>query len=638
VRRFDIQHTVGLGGRTEHGSSGVRWIPERVVKGVPFDTPVLGFGTNNANFLRLWSAVADEELDLAAFQTGDYWRAVEDKVRSENITKVLYPNDESTAGKQLRLEQEYFFVSCALQDCIRLLMQRTTIDQFADKYAIQLNDTHPALAVPELMRLLVDVHGMGWDQAWDITSKTFSYTNHTLLPEALEKWPLPLFSRLLPRHLEIVYEINRRFLDEVRTRFPNDDGRVARMSLVDEGGEKSVRMANLATVASHTVNGVAALHSRLLRETVLHDFAEAYPDRFINVTNGVTPRRFLALANPHFAKLLDETIGKGWQTNLDRLRELMPLAEDAGFRDKFRAVKHKNKEELAAFAKRHAGFDLDPSSLFDAQCKRIHEYKRQHLAILHVAWLYDRIQRGDQSDIVPRTFVFAGKAAPAYKMAKLIIRLIHGVAKAIDDDPVARKLLRVAFIPDLNVKNAQHIYPAIDLSEQISTAGMEASGTGNMKFALNGALTIGTLDGANVEIREAVGAENFFLFGMTAAEVETLRHSDYRPEGVLAVDPDLARVIASIGDGRFSDGDRGLYEPLVRSLVDKDPFFVLADFRAYVECQRRVARAWKDPDGWTRTAVKNVAAMGVFSSDRSIHEYARDVWKVQPVGVRAPGK
>jgi glycogen phosphorylase len=640
VRRFEIEHPVGLGGRTEHarddrGRYRVRWVPDRVVLGVPYDTPVLGHGTSNANFLRLWGAVATEELDLDAFQVGDYVRAVEDKVRSENITKVLYPNDASLAGKQLRLEQEYFFVSCALQDCIRLLLQRTTIDKFADKYAIQLNDTHPAVAVPELMRLLVDVHDVGWDEAWAIVTRTFSYTNHTLMPEALETWPLPLFGRVLPRHLEIIYEINRRFLDEVRARFPGDDGRLARMSLVDERGEKSVRMANLATVASQRVNGVAALHSELLRETVLRDFAEIYPERFLNVTNGITPRRFLALSNPDLARLLTEAIGPSWQINLDRLEDLVRFASDAAFRDKFRAVKRKNKERLATWLRTVHGVEIATTSMFDAQCKRIHEYKRQHLALLHIAWLYDRIQRGNLEDVVPRTFIFAGKAAPAYHMAKLMIRLATAIGDTIDRDPIVRGHLRVVFAPDFNVKNAQRIYPAVDLSEQISTAGMEASGTGNMKFALNGALTIGTLDGANVEIREAVGADHFFLFGMTASQVAEHR-THYRPADVLAADPELASVIESIRHGRYSPGDRTLFEPLVERLVAYDPFFVLADFRAYVEAQRCVARAWKNPDEWSRTAILNVAAMGRFSSDRSIRDYARDVWHVSPVEVVHP--
>jgi glycogen phosphorylase len=639
IRRWDIQHTVGLGGHTEHtfdehGRRRVHWIPERVVLGVPYDTPVAGHGTGNANFLRLWSAVASEDFDLKAFQEGQYVRSVEAKVRSENITKVLYPNDESPQGKQLRLEQQYFFVSCALQDCLRFLYKRVPNSAFADKFAIQLNDTHPTLAVPELMRLLMDVHGMEWDEAWSITARTFSYTNHTLMPEALETWSLPLFARLLPRHLEIIYEINRRFLDEVRRKYPGDVERLRRISLIDERGDKAVRMAHLATVASHKINGVAALHSRLLRETVLRDFADMYPERFCNVTNGITPRRFVRLANPELARLITEAIGEGWQRDLDRLSALKPLADDAAFREKFRAVKRGNKERLAAWLKGVHGLEIDPASMLDAQCKRIHEYKRQHLAVLHAAWLYLRLLRGQHDDLVPRTLLFAGKAAPGYQAAKLLIRLVNGVARAIENEARVRTHVRVVFVPDFNVKNAQRIYPAADLSEQISTAGMEASGTGNMKFALNGALTIGTLDGANIEIREAVGADNFFLFGLTAAEVAALRPR-YRPEEVIARDPELADVLTLLSDGRFADGDRGLFAPLVRALVEHDPFFLLADFRSYVECQRRVARAWNDPEAWTRAAILNVAAMGHFSSDRSIREYARDIWKVSPVPVPA---
>jgi len=641
VRRWDTEHVVGYGGRTENavndeGNLVVRWYPERVVRGVPYDTPVLGYGSSNANFLRLWSAVADQELNLEAFQVGEYVRAVQEKVQSENITKVLYPNDDSMAGKQLRLEQEYFFVSCALQDCIRLLLQKTTIDQLADKYAIQMNDTHPTLAVPELMRLLMDVHRMGWDEAWAITTKTFSYTNHTLLPEALETWPLPLFGKMLPRHLEIIFEINRRFLNEMRQQFPYDDRRIERMSLIDERGSKSVRMANLATVASHTVNGVAALHSQLLKETVLKDFAEAYPKKFINVTNGVTPRRFLALANPELAKLLTDAIGDGWQTNLDKLEELKPLANDAAFRKRFVEVKTRNKARLAKWLGTHHGMKLDPTALLDAQCKRIHEYKRQHLALLHAVWLYERIDRGEMADIVPRTILFAGKAAPSYRMAKLIIRLAHGIARTIENNPEVRKHLRLVFVPDFNVKTAQRIYPAVDLSEQISTAGMEASGTGNMKFAMNGALTIGTLDGANVEIRDAVGPDNFFLFGMNAAEVQARR--GYRPGELLNADPELSRILSMIGDGMFSYGDREMFQPLLRTLYDSDYFLVLADFRDYIEAQKEVAAVWQQPDAWASMAIQNVASMGMFSSDRSIKEYAELVWKTKAVKIAAPAK
>ncbi len=639
VRRYEIELAVGLGGRTEHYQDGlgryrVRWIPERVVKGVPYDTAVLGYGTQNANFLRLWSAIASEEFDLSAFNVGQYSRAVEDKVRSENITKVLYPNDESPQGKQLRLEQEYFFVSCALQDCIRLLTQVTSIEHFADKFAIQLNDTHPALAVAELMRLLVDVHDMSWDQAWDITRRSFAYTNHTLMPEALETWPLPLFRYLLPRHLEIIYELNHRFLEEAKRKFPREPERLARLSLIDEHGEKSVRMANLATIASSKVNGVAALHSRLLRETVMKDFAELWPERFTNVTNGVTPRRFIAQSNPALTALITEAIGDGWLRDLDRLKGLERLASDAGFQDRFRAVKAANKRSFVDWLKREHGLPADPESMFDAQCKRIHEYKRQHLAVLHAIALFERIRTGRGGDITPRTFVFAGKAAPGYHMAKLIIRLIHGVGQAIAAHPEARRLLSVVFVPDFNVKTAQRIYPAADLSEQISTAGKEASGTGNMKFAMNGALTIGTLDGANVEIREQVGAENFFLFGLTAEEVFETWRRGYDPQAELRKDPELARAVEIIASGELSGGDRSLFGPFLGRLVHNDPFLALADFRSYVECQERVGATFRDRGTWANKAILNVARTGYFSSDRSIAEYAKNIWRTEPVKVK----
>ncbi|HTL34699.1 MAG TPA: glycogen/starch/alpha-glucan phosphorylase [Kofleriaceae bacterium] len=624
IRRYDIEHAVGFGGYTEFGPDGARWIPERIVKGVPFDIPVAGYGTPTTNFLRLWSAFAAEDFDLDAFQVGEYWRAVDSKIRSENLTKVLYPNDSSPAGKQLRLEQQYFFVSCALQDCLRLLfMGGATIGDIPRLLAIQLNDTHPTLAIPELMRLLMDVHKIPWNQAWDITRQTFAYTNHTLLPEALETWPLPLFQRLLPRHLEIVYEINRRFLEEVRIKFPNDNARLSRMSLIGEHGDKQVRMAHLATVASHHVNGVAALHSRLLRETVLRDFAELWPERFTNVTNGITPRRFVSLANPRLSDLIDDAIGPGWLRDLEKLRALEPLADDAAFRERWSAVKLANKTALA----KAYNDAFDPSALLDAQCKRIHEYKRQHLNLLHAIVLWQRVRSG-QSIGVPRTIVLAGKAAPAYRAAKLIIRLAHGIAEAIDGDAGARDQLRLVFIPDFSVKNAQKIYPAAELSEQISTAGMEASGTGNMKFTLNGALTIGTLDGANVEIREQVGADNFFLFGLTAEEVLARKSSGYDPRSELARDGELQQAIDLIMSGAFSRGDGELYAPLVRDLVERDPFLVLADFRAYVQAQERVAAAYRDQTWWQRASILNVARAGYFSSDRSIREYAEKIWRV----------
>ncbi|MBL8900004.1 MAG: glycogen/starch/alpha-glucan phosphorylase, partial [Planctomycetes bacterium] len=519
VHRPEITVPVGFGGRTRtiHDGSGrtrVEWVPERVVLGVAFDTPILGYRVGTANMLRLWQAQAVDAFDFQAFHVGDYERAVNEKVKSENLTKVLYPNDEPLQGKELRLQQQYFFVACALRDMLRIHGQRSAdLAGFHEKYAVQLNDTHPAIAIAELMRLLVDEYAMEWESAWEVTRKTFAYTNHTLLPEALELWPLELFGRVLPRHLEIIFEINRRWLDQVRIAFPNDDARIARLSLIDERGGKSVRMANLATVGSHTVNGVSALHSRLLTESVLKDFAELEPAKFKNVTNGVTPRRFVMLANPPLAELITSAIGDAWPADLEQLRRLEPCAEDAAFRAEWRAVKRKAKEQLAAHLAQRAGMTADPSSLFDIQAKRFHEYKRQHLNLLHVIGRYLELRERPSAEVTPRTYLFAGKAAPSYAMAKLMIKLIHGVAEVVNQDPATRDRLRVAFYPDFNVKSAQHIYPAADLSEQISTAGKEASGTGNMKFALNGALTIGTLDGANVEIREHVGAENFFLFG-----------------------------------------------------------------------------------------------------------------------------
>ena len=546
---------------------------------------------------------------------------------------MLYPNDEVLAGKQLRLEQQYFFVSCSLQDMIRLLIQKLPVDEFANKFAIQLNDTHPSLAVPELMRLLMDLHGMGWDAAWAITQRAFSYTNHTLLPEALETWSLPLFERVLPRHLEIIYEINRRFLNEVSARFPGDRQRVERLSIIGEAGEKCVRMAHLATVGSHTINGVAKLHSELLQKTVLRDFAELWPERFTNVTNGVSQRRFLALANPRLGGLLAETLGPGYLDDLDSWSKLASHADDATFREAWRGVKLANKRDFATWAEGMTGIRLDPNALLDMQCKRMHEYKRQHLNLLHVAWLYDRILRRDFTDIVPRTLVFAGKAAPGYVMAKLMVRLVHALATTINADRAARDWLRVVFIPNFNVQNAQRIYPAAELSEQISTAGREASGTGNMKFAMNGALTIGTLDGANVEIRDAVGPDNFFLFGMTAEQVMQRQAAGYEPRLEIERDPELAGLLHDIASGRFCPAEPALFSPLVKALVDRDPFFVLADFRAYIECQERVARAFRDPAWWTAASIRNTAAMGPFSSDRSIREYTSRIWKVKPVDV-----
>ena len=636
IPRPEIAFPVLLGGRTERiatrdGGERVVWLPDRVVKGVAYDTPILGYRVNTANMLRLWSAQASEAFDFGAFNEGDYYRAVERKTFSETITKVLYPNDETAAGKQLRLEQQFFFVTCALQDMIRIHLQRAKdLESFDRKYAIQLNDTHPAIAVAELMRLLVDACAMPWERAWEITTRTFGYTNHTLLPEALEKWPLPLLQSVLPRHLEIVYEINRRFLDEVRASFPGDEGKVQRVSLIDETAPRYVRMANLACVGSHRINGVARLHSELLRDELLRDFREIWPDKFTNVTNGVTPRRFVALVNPRLAALVTAAIGDGWVGDLERLRELEPLAEDRAFRAQWRAVKLANKEALAAEIRERTGVEASPDTLFDVQVKRIHEYKRQHLNVLHVAALHERLRRDPSLAAAPRTVVFGGKAAPGYRTAKLVIKLVHSVAAVVNADPAVAGRLRVAFLPDYNVTNCGRIFPAVELSEQISTAGKEASGTGNMKFSLNGALTIGTLDGANVEIREDVGPENFFLFGLTVEEVAALRARGYRPRDHYERDEELRSALDRIGSGFYSNGDASLFRPLVDSLLNDDPFLLLADFRAYVDAQDAASRAWRDEERWTRMSILNVARMGRFSSDRSIREYCRDIWDVEP--------
>ena len=636
IVRAEIAFEVKLGGRTEHGRDEhgqyhVRWIPDHVVRGVAYDTPVPGYQAPIANLLRLWKAEATESFDFDAFNVGDYYRAVNEKVASETISKVLYPNDEPEIGKRLRLGQQYFFVSCSLQDMIRLhLATGKRLDEFDAWWAAQLNDTHPSIAVAELMRLLVDEHAMDWDQAWEITQRTCGYTNHTLLAEALETWPLPLFGRLLPRHLEIIYEINRRFLDDVRRRHPGDENLVRRVSLIDEAGEKYVRMAHLATVGSHTINGVAALHTDLLKRTVLKDFYALAPDRFLNVTNGVTPRRWIVLSNPKLTELITQHIGHRWISALEEeLVRIEPLADDADFQQKWRAVKADNKQVLARFIKDRTGISVNPESLFDIQVKRLHEYKRQLLNVLHLVTLYHRHKRVPGTTIAPRTVLFGGKAAPGYRMAKLIIRLINGVAGVINTDPAVSESLRVVFLPDFNVKNGQRVYPAADLSEQISTAGKEASGTGNMKFALNGALTIGTLDGANVEIRDAVGHENFFLFGLTATEVEQVKAGGYNPRGIYESNAELREAIDLIAAGVFSNGDRELFRPLVDSLLTRDDYLVLADYQAYIDAQQRAGEAYGDQGTWARMSILNSARVGRFSSDRSIREYCRDIWNVR---------
>lgn len=629
---------VKLGGHTEQYRDEqdrlrVRWVPHKLVQGIPYDTPILGYRTNTANTLRLWKAEAPESFDFAVFNRGDYNGAVYQKVSSETLSKVLYPNDEQIQGKELRLGQQYFFVSCSLQDMLRILkVQKIPIEKFHEKFAAQLNDTHPAIAVAELMRLLVDEYVLPWDEAWQITRKTFAYTNHTLLPEALESWPLDLFARVLPRHLEIIFEINARFLDEVRIRFYGDEERLARLSLIDERGERYVRMAHLACVGSHTVNGVAELHSELLKQEVLKDFYELWPERFGNKTNGVTPRRWMVLSNPRLSSLITTSIGEGWIKDLSQLRRLEPLADDAAFRQQWREVKRACKVDFAAVALKKTGVTIDPDSLFDVQVKRIHEYKRQHLNILHVIALYHRLRSEPNVEMQPRTFIFGGKAAPGYHIAKLIIRLITAVADVVNRDPAVRDRLKVVFLPNFNVKNGQRVYPAADLSEQISTAGKEASGTGNMKFSMNGALTIGTMDGANIEIREEVGADNFFLFGLTAEEVAKVKSFGYSPARYL--EGELKEVIDLIRCGFFSRGDTELFRPLIDGLVWHDPYLVFADFASYVACQQQVASTYADPERWARMSIINSARSGKFSSDRTIREYCDDIWKAPPVHVR----
>jgi starch phosphorylase len=634
-----INFLVKIGGHTEPytddaGRFRVRWVPARQVRGIAYDTMLPGYGGRNANMLRLWSAEAPESFRFEAFNLGDYYGAVEENVFSENLTKVLYPNDEPAAGKRLRLEQQYFFASCSLQDMIRIhLRANGGLANFHEKWAVQLNDTHPAIAVAELMRLLLDEHGLGWDEAWDITRHTFAYTNHTLLPEALEKWPVSLLESVLPRPLEIIYEINRRFLDEVRMRYPGDEARVARMSIIDETGERYVRMAHLATVGSHAVNGVAALHSALLKQTVLRDFHELEPEKFHNVTNGVTPRRFLLLANPRLATLLGRTVGPDWPRELEALEGLERVADDPGFHAEWRGVKRAAKEALAARIQRDCGVKVDVESLFDVQVKRIHEYKRQHLNVLRVVSLYNRLKQDPSVDVTPRTVIFGGKAAPGYFMAKLIIKLIHAVGGVINRDPAVSDRLKVVFLPDFNVKKGQVIYPAADLSEQISTAGKEASGTGNMKFTMNGALTIGTLDGANVEIRDAVGHENFFLCGLNAEEVQRTKAEGYRPRAIYESNPHIRETLDLVASGYFSHGDRDLFRPLVDELLSRDDYLLLADFESYAHAQDTVARAYLDREHWTRLSILNCARSARFSSDRAIAEYAEQIWKVQALPV-----
>ena len=615
--------------RPQEGSSA--WTDWQTLVGVPYDMPIVGYGAETVNRLRLYAARASDEFDVRIFNQGDYTRAVEQKILSETVSKILYPSDSVRAGQELRLTQEYFLVACALRDVIRRYKRaHATIDAFPDKVAIQLNDTHPALAVAELMRILVDEEGVPWTQAWSITTRTLAFTNHTLMPEALETWPVPLVEYLLPRHLQIIYEINQHFLGEAAPAVADDPAALARVSLIDEHGERRVRMANLAIIGSHAVNGVAQIHSRLLTETIFRDFYRIWPQKFTSVTNGITPRRWLLKANPRLADAITRRIGPGWITDLERVRTMTPFADDGRFREEFAAIKHANKVQLAALIAATTGVTVDPTSLFDVQVKRLHEYKRQLLNALHIIHLYLELLADPEQEITPRTFIFAAKAAPGYWMAKLIIKCINNIAAVVNSDPVVRGRLRVVFLPDYRVTLAEQIMPAADLSEQISTAGKEASGTGNMKLALNGALTIGTLDGANVEIAAEVGPENIYIFGLRVEEVEALRQSGYHPRALYEADPRIRRVVDALQSDIFCKGEPGLFQPLVDSLLNRDEYFLLADFAAYIETQTRVAVDFRDTPAWTRRAILNVAGAGKFSSDRAVTEYARDLWHVQP--------
>ena len=605
---------------------------------MPHDTPVIGFGNDTVLSLRLWRARASEEFDLAVFNDGDYRKAVEEKAISESISKVLYPNDQSLEGKILRLKQQYFFSACAIHDIVlRYLRDHVTFEEFPERVAIQLNDTHPVIAIGELMRVFIDDHGLSWEKAWDLTQRTFAYTNHTLLTEALERWPVKMFEAMLPRHLQIIYEINRRFLRQVIMRWPNDSAdRQRRLSLIQEGewgGEKQVRMANLAVVASHSVNGVAALHSELVKTDLLRDFAELWPERFNNKTNGVTPRRWLLQANPQLARAITSRIGEGWVTDLAQLARLAPLADEKEFRAEARRIKRENKALLAREIKRVLEIDVNLDSMFDVQIKRLHEYKRQLLCCMHVVALYNRIKHNPGAPFVPRTVIFGGKAAPGYMMAKMHIKLINDVAEVVNKDPDIGSKLKVMFLPNYRVSLAEKIFPASDLSEQISTAGKEASGTGNMKFQMNGALTIGTLDGANIEIREEVGDENFFLFGLTADEVAATKRAGYKPAAYVEKSPELRQVSERIGSGFFSPEEPELYRDVIGNLLATDPYLVCADFDSYVACQDRAAEAYLDQEKWSRMAIVNIAKSGKFSSDRTILEYAKDIWGAEPVKV-----
>ncbi len=639
IPRPEITYNVSLGGRTESyydekDCFRVRWIPKFSIKGIAYDTPIAGYRVGTTNLLRLWKSKAIESFDFESFNTGDYFSAVNEKIASESISKILYPIDEPYVGKQLRLAQQYFFVSCALQDMIRLhLLRWKSIHSFSTSFTAQLNDTPSAIAVAELMRLLVDEHLVNWDKAWYITQNTFSYTTHAILPEALEKWPLPLFAGILPRHLEIIYEINRRFLEEIWLKYPDNNDKLTSLSLIDESDQKYVRMAHLASLGSHAINGVAEIHSELLKETTLPDFYELYPERFLNVTSGVTPRRWIVLSNPRLAELITNRIGDRWISQLEELKQIEPFANDTDFIKNWQRIKYENKRDLARTIQERTGISVDPVTLFDIQMKHFHEHKRQHLNILHIITVYNRIKKNPQTDITPRTFIFGGKASPGYFIANLIIKLINSVAEMMNNDTDVAGRMKVVFFPNFNVKNGQMVYPAADLSEQISTTGREASGMGNMKFSMNGALTIGTLNGANSEICEEVGVENFFLFGLTAEEVSHIKSHGYNPLVYYNANPDLKEAIDLISSGFFSKSDINLFKPLVDSLLCRDEYMILADYQSYIECQDRVSMAFKNQETWTKMSILTVSRMGKFSSDRATREYCEKIWHAAPLKI-----
>ncbi len=636
--RPEVLFPVSFNGRVveyadEHGVKCHCWEDCDDVMAMAFDTPIPGYGTTTVNKIRLWSARSTRDFDLEHFNAGNYVRAVEDKNATENISKVLYPNDTTSMGKELRLKQQYFFVCASLQDVLaRYTKNRKTLDELPDKVAIQLNDTHPSIAIPELMRVLVDLNHMPWKKAWDITVRTFSYTNHTLMPAALETWPVAMFEKILPRHMQIIYEINLHFLKAVMHEYPGDTGILRRMSIIDEEHGRRIRMSHLAIVGSHKVNGVAQIHSDLMKQTIFADFHRFYPGKFVNMTNGITPRRWLNQANPGLAKLISTHIGCEWIKDLKYLQQLAALADDDKFCAEFAAVKRANKLRLAAFLQENYKIKVNVDSLFDVQIKRMHEYKRQLLNLLHVVTLYNRIRQNPDADYVPRTVIFGGKSAPGYMMAKLIIKLINDVGDIVNHDPLVRGRLKVVFVPNYNVSSAEIIIPAADLSEQISTAGTEASGTGNMKLSLNGALTIGTLDGANVEIRDEVGDENIFIFGLTTDEVAALRAKGYNPADYYQANQELRKVLDMIGSGFFSLGEPGRFKPIVDSLLEQgDHYLLLADYASYIACQQKVEEAYRTQKEWVKKAILNVANMGKFSGDRTILQYAQEIWNAKQV-------